>query len=214
MNKPITVLTYPGSWAKEHKRALEALGARVVEVKNLEQAKENYAIATHILLQGGADISPSWYKQNRNGAHGIDFARDQAEYAMVWSALKHGKPVMGVCRGHQMVAVAAGASLIQDIEQHLNVRHGYGRHEIKTVKGSLQRHLLGVRFDVNSYHHQAVLRAPKGFKVTARSKEGLIEALEGPKVLTVQWHPEAMLNEKSNDLSDESFALYDEFLHM
>lgn len=207
--KKNVVITVAGSWSERHRRILEALGAEVVEVVNLAEAKLLYRVATHVLLQGGPDIHPRWYQQHPtfSDLRRTDSERDQTEYALAWSALKHGKPLMGVCRGHQMVAVAAGAVLIQDIEKELGLHH-LSQHGVRTGKGTLLRRLLGTEYVVNSYHHQAVERAPAGLHITARSLDGLIEGMESERVLTVQWHPEAMIGRQ------ESMELFYRFLRM
>lgn len=210
IKKTPTVITYPGSWADIHKEFLEQLGATVIEIHSFEEATARYKEATHVLLQGGADVDPKWYKQVRTHSYGADERRDKAEYALAYSALKHKRPLFGVCRGHQMIAVVAGAKLIQDlgaIKGQAYRLHSGQSHWVQTHQGSKIREFYDRTAKVNSFHHQAVSREPKGFRVTAVSLDGIIEAMESENVLTVQWHPEAMQD-------TQAWALYETFLTM
>jgi putative glutamine amidotransferase len=135
----------------------------------------------------------------------VDSARDGFELALVGEWLQSGKPLLGICRGMQVLQVALGGELIQDIPtEHPDAyRHSHAGsrgdpvHEVEVLSGSTLARLLetdGV-VRVNSIHHQAVARPVKGFRVTARSGDGVIEAIEaedGRPVLGVQWHPEEM----------------------
>lgn len=132
--------------------------------------------------------------------------RDRADLGLARWALESSAPVLGVCRGCQVLNVAAGGTLIPEIEgRFAGVRHQLNRpddtrpfefahHEVEAEEGSMVARILGARFDVLSSHHQAVAEPAPGFVVAARSSDGLIEAISAeahPFALGVQWHPES-----------------------
>lgn len=154
-----------------------------------------------LLLCGGDDIDPSYFGEKDDGSQGIDPARDTAELALIEAYLAVGKPIFGICRGHQVLNVALGGSLLQDIGPSYNLfhRHAPGTdhanvHSVHAAEGSLLQQFYGQVFLVNSSHHQAVHRLGEGLHATAWSESGLIEALEHETrpILTVQFHPERM----------------------
>ena len=166
-----------------------------------------------LLLIGGADVDPSTYGAPRSELTERTYlARDEFEIALARAALDSDVPVLGICRGVQILNVARGGTLVQDLgeagfDEH---RPSRGRldvlHEVIVEPGSLAAHLAGdgvVR--VNSHHHQGIGALGEGAVVSARSPgDGLPEALEWPEcryALGVQWHPEAAaLNHSFEDL--------------
>lgn len=153
-----------------------------------------------LVLGGGTDPAPAHYGQRNTACTGIDPARDAAELALIKAYLAAGKPILGICRGQQMVNIALGGDLIQDLGAKLGIFHGQdpeGRdrlHPVRTIGGSLMQRLYGDVRMVNSAHHQAVGHLGKGLCVSAVSECGIIEALEhlSAPVVTVQWHPERL----------------------
>ena len=160
-----------------------------------------------LLLTGGADVAPERYGEARHATvTDVDAARDEYEIALVRAALAADLPVLAVCRGLQVMNVAAGGSLVQDIPSQVGgaVPHQISNpkdaiaHDIAIVAGSRLAGLMGAasvsgRLSVNSRHHQAVRRPAAGFVVTADAPDGVIEALELPQArfcVGVQWHPE------------------------
>jgi putative glutamine amidotransferase len=133
-----------------------------------------------VVLAGGDDI-------------GVDPDRDQAEVALVKGCCERGIPLLGVCRGLQLLTVADGGTLIPDLGPHLpHVRPHIG-HPVASAPGSLVAGLLGDRPGVSSVHHQAIDRLGPGWRATAVAEDGVVEAAEwvGPwPALGVQWHPE------------------------
>lgn len=146
-----------------------------------------------LLLPGGGDIHPRRYGQALNGAAEIDEERDACELALVWAFAAAGKPVLGICRGLQVVNVAFGGTLRQHIDGHSRSMGRDTFHAVRT-DDPLLRSLYGERFTVNSAHHQAIDRLGDGLRVIARAEDGTIEAVRHGSlpVLAVQWHPERL----------------------
>ncbi|MBX6763237.1 MAG: gamma-glutamyl-gamma-aminobutyrate hydrolase family protein [Rubrobacteraceae bacterium] len=160
-----------------------------------------------LLLSGGSDLDPSHYGEERMPETGTTLPeRDAFELALAGRALEAGLPVLGICRGLQVLNVLLGGSLYQD----LHAQFGEGvlehrqkepkwvpAHEVEIAGESLLGRILGKeRLAVNSYHHQAVKEVAGDLRVSARSPDGVVEALEwrdGSRwVLGIQWHAEAM----------------------
>lgn len=189
------VLVTPGSWVAEIQGLLQGLGARVQILAPDQDWRLAYRRATHVLIPGGADIAPSAYGEETTWARPTAPQRDRVELPLAQRTLTEGKPLMGICRGHQVITVAAGGALYQDIGQELGVEHTARQHGIRVNPRSRVGQVLGVVAQVNSFHHQAAKRAPAGWRVVAESLDGaVVEAIECPglPVLSVQWHPEVL----------------------
>ena len=151
-----------------------------------------------LLLTGGGDVEPVRYGQENRGSLLLDPARDRAELALVRAFLAAGKPILGICRGMQILNVALGGTLVQDLGESLNAFHRRIDHDkvhpILAQEGSTLYSLYGPLIQVNSAHHQAADVPGKSAVITARSEAGVAEALESPEkpVLGVQFHPERM----------------------
>lgn len=152
-----------------------------------------------LVLCGGGDLDPALFHQEDQGSQPPDRNRDRAELALARAFLEAGKPVLGICRGEQVLNVALGGDLVQDLGPEGNLFHAHDGadklHPVITAPGSLLHRLYGPLVMVNSAHHQAVGRLGQGLTATARSEGGVIEALElpGRPVLGVQFHPERMI---------------------
>lgn len=154
-----------------------------------------------LILAGGGDIDPARYADSRHETvgHVHDF-RDDAEFMLASAALDRDLPMLGVCRGLQVLNVAGGGSLHQhlpDVVGHTDhsPRPGhYGRGPVRATDGSSLAGLIGTQpVDVAHYHHQAVDRIGAGLVVSAHAPDGTVEGLEHPHrrfVVAVQWHPE------------------------
>ncbi len=151
-----------------------------------------------LLLTGGGDVEPWRYAQDDRGSLLLDPARDRAELALAQAYLAAGKPILGICRGMQVLNVALGGTLIQDLGEEGNCFHRRIEadkvHPVHAREGSLLHALYGTVFHVNSAHHQAADLPGSNVIITARSESGIAEALELPNkpVLGVQFHPERM----------------------
>ena len=157
-----------------------------------------------LLLSGGADINPILMGEDPVPAlHGINNERDAFELALTRLAYNRQVPMLGICRGIQVLAAALGGTVMQDIATAMPhstlVKHsqdadrGVATHFVTAEADSVVGRLLGTRFAVNSFHHQAVGEPGPHFRVTARSTDGVVEAIESTdmkSIIGVQWHPE------------------------
>ena len=170
--------------------ALEENGA-IVTAEYLPKYSDEY---DGLLLSGGADIHPRYYGQKIDGSVGIDEARDAAEMELLRHFVEAKKPVMGICRGHQLINVFFGGTLIQHIDTADDHRgEGDAVHNVDSVDGAILTSLFGRHFPVNSSHHQAVDRLGDGLHtVQVSSLDGICEGIEHESlpVFAVQWHPE------------------------
>lgn len=147
-----------------------------------------------LVIAGGADIDPAAYGAEPLPTTGEPRRdRDDAEFALVEAALKLDLPVLGVCRGMQVLNVALGGTLHQHIEGHNPAPAVFEHTDIEVARDSLLHQVLGDRTTVQCHHHQSLDRIADGLRVTARAPDGTVEAveLEGARfVVGVQSHPE------------------------
>jgi len=162
-----------------------------------------------LLLAGGEDCDPSEYGEERHPSCApMDHRRQSNDVALARVARERGIPTLGICLGLQVMNVASGGSLIQDIASSIetNIDHASEpsdrhRHEVLIEDGTKLAKIIGEReLDVNSSHHQAIGRVAEGLRVTAHAPDGVVEGLEDPAhpfYVGVQWHPEDMNGEDS-----------------
>ncbi|MER6062827.1 gamma-glutamyl-gamma-aminobutyrate hydrolase family protein [Streptomyces sp. NPDC001792] len=160
-----------------------------------ERAAETVARLDGLVIAGGPDVDPARYgaeREPRTGPPAV--ARDAWELALIGAALDAGMPVLGICRGMQLLNVALGGTLVQHLEGHAEVVGVFGGHPVKPVPGSLYAGIVPEETTVPTYHHQAVDRLGAGLVPSAYAADGTVEAVELPAergwVLGVQWHPE------------------------
>ena len=164
-----------------------------------------------LLLTGGADINPLFLGEEPvKELHSINSRRDRQELLLAKLAADRQIPILGICRGIQVMNAAFGGSLYQDIHVQMEgkrIKHdqdlgrGYASHTVRIEKDSLLYKLFETEvLPVNSFHHQAVKEVAPGFRVTARSSDGVIEAMESTEcksMMGVQWHPECFILENN-----------------
>jgi gamma-glutamyl-gamma-aminobutyrate hydrolase PuuD len=191
---------------RPYRVSLESLGARVVE---LRVGGEDVPVDAldGMLLSGGGDVEPGRFGQEKHAkTAGIDLERDELELRMVREALADGVPMLGICRGAQVLGVALGGTLAQDVpELSPNaLSHADAQHAVTVACGSRVGEILGCeRLEVNSCHHQANDSLGDGVRAVAWSDDNVIEAIEvadRPFVVGVQWHPERMSDDRQSKL--------------
>jgi putative glutamine amidotransferase len=197
---PAAVLPYA------YVRAVEQAGGRALllpptldDRNEEESAADIVDVLDGLVLSGGADVDPARYRRPRHPqVQASQPWRDELELALASAAEAADLPVLGVCRGMEVMAVAAGGSLHQhlpDLVGHAEHSPGadvYGEHPVDVRPGTVLHALVGDRLMVHSHHHQAVADAP-GYDVSATAPDGTVEAMEAPGSrfrLAVQWHPE------------------------
>lgn len=152
-----------------------------------------------LLLSGGDDVDAAMFGEENIYSKSVDRARDNLEAACLAAFIGENKPVVGICRGIQLMTAALGGTLWQDIEAQAGIMHRFGEwHSIIVREGSFLSPFLPERAEVNSTHHQAVRALPPRFMVSAMSPDGIIEAMEatdGRKLWAVQFHPERLFRE-------------------
>jgi putative glutamine amidotransferase len=205
----------PESWVmnQRYSRVVASAGGLPVMIPLLDDEgtlRALYDRLDGLLLPGGLDLDPGTYGEPRRYDCGrVDPARDRVELQFARWAIDEGKPVFGLCRGLQIVNVALGGTLYQDIAAQFSgaIKHdyfptaGYARdhlaHDVTVSSGSRLGTLIGsAPLRVNSMHHQAVKELAPGLLPTAVAPDGVVEAVELPDqpfVLGVQWHPESLV---------------------
>ena len=189
--------------------ALESAGLVPIVIPPLASPDHARSILERVdglLLTGGEDVDPALYGQDQSEKCGTpNRPRDDTEIALAIAARQLGKPILAICRGPQLLNVAFGGTLIQDIPSEvpgaLNHNADGERdsrvHAVSIMPGSLASGAIGAdEVSVNSLHHQSVKDVAPGFRVTATAPDGIIEAIEYAGddwwALAVQWHPEEM----------------------
>jgi microsomal dipeptidase-like Zn-dependent dipeptidase/gamma-glutamyl-gamma-aminobutyrate hydrolase PuuD len=158
-----------------------------------------------ILMSGGGDINPLYCNEDPILAlQDVNVERDMYDLMLIRLAVSRQLPFFGICRGMQLLAVALGGAIFQDIyaqapqppiKHSQTVAREYPSHRVTTTEGSRVRAILGDNVAVNSFHHQAIQAVPETFVATAHTSDGVIEAMESalhPTIWGVQWHPESM----------------------
>jgi gamma-glutamyl-gamma-aminobutyrate hydrolase PuuD len=172
---------------------VEAAGAAYEVVPWTSDAARDAARFDALVLCGGDDVdSRRWGEPLHPTVELVPAVRDEYEISLVLAARERGTPLLGVCRGHQVVNVALGGTLVQHVpDVPGTVPHSKGAsHEVRLEPGTLVARLAAA---LNSFHHQAVGRLAPGLRVTARSADGIVEGIELPSasfLVGVQWHPE------------------------
>jgi putative glutamine amidotransferase len=211
----ITTYVEPASWGVWHHlettlvphayvAAVTIAGGRAVLLPPDDLDADILARLDGLVLSGGADLGADLYGAEPEPLTDTRPDRDTAEMLLARAALAADLPILGVCRGMQVLAVAAGGRLHQHLpdvlghEKHRPAPGVYGMHEAKFTPGSRIASLMGDDVEINCYHHQGVAD-PGTLTVTGHADDGLPEAVEDPRrrfVLGVQWHPEVVRDKR------------------
>ncbi|MBB5362929.1 gamma-glutamyl-gamma-aminobutyrate hydrolase family protein [Deinococcus humi] len=188
--------------SRRYSEAVEQVGGLPTLLPNLPDLAADYAAQVDaVVLTGGVDVHPRHFGQHpRRGLGEVDEARDAFETELYRAARALGKPVLGICRGVQMINVLEGGTLHQHLpdvqwawaDHAQRVHASTLGHEVTFTPGSLLGGTHGDRALVNSSHHQAIDEVAPTLQVTALAPDGVVEALEGDGVIGVQWHPEVL----------------------
>ncbi|MDO5026349.1 MAG: gamma-glutamyl-gamma-aminobutyrate hydrolase family protein [Tissierellia bacterium] len=169
---------------------------------DLDDAENSIENASGIIFAGGEDFDPSLYGSNNEDlVENYNSQIDQMELAILDRAIKEEIPILGICRGMQLINIYYGGNLYEDLPSQFSdqITHRIGKdqlsyHNVNIEIGSRLHDILGDDYiEVNSFHHEGIRDLAKGLQVTARSEDGLIEAIENPYypyMVGVQWHPE------------------------
>jgi putative glutamine amidotransferase len=209
-------LSYYGSKIQNYIDWLKSFSENV-EVLNLHHTTnktEDLLKCNSLLLPGGVDIHPQNYNQENVGLSKVtdeSKVRDKFERELIDVALKNDLPILGICRGFQLVNVHLGGTLFQHIDNHRNSGSDEDLiHKVKVASNSeLFRIVKSEEGIVNSSHHQAIDKIADDLIATAYSEDGIVEALEWKDktnkspLLLVQWHPERMKDKNKNPFSKE-----------
>lgn len=194
----------------------------LIPTRNPELAKSYNDLIDGLLLPGGADVAPKFYNEEPLPELGeTDAWLDETEIELTKLAVQTGKPILGICRGTQILNVALGGTLYQDIGSQIDTQTyqhfqkaplDQGTHYADLTSGSIlqsifqgQQHVL-----VNSHHHESVKEIASQLKLTATASDGVIEGVEsqtGELVVGVQWHPELMYQNNRDE-----FAIFENFI--
>ena len=187
-------------------------GVEIIQLSYTEKNTQDFDSCDGFVLTGGIDVHPVFYQNARvNYPNTTVFneSRDHFEIQVFEFACQKNKPVLAICRGMQLVNIALGGNLIQDLEEngfenHRKGSEGDREHKIDVEPGTLLAQIAGVQQGfVNSAHHQGLDQIADELKVSAFSEDGVVEAIEykeanKPFLLAVQWHPERMQIPASN----------------
>lgn len=203
--KPVIGIT-PCTRVDDYVESVRRAGGEPVVLRNTDDPAETLARVDGLLLTGGLDVDPALYGETPHETTEVAAERDRFEVPLTQAAIARDMPLFAICRGVQVLNVAAGGSLVQDIPSALasDLNHSipipkdHVAHQVHVRPGTRLAEALGPATDldtcpVNSRHHQSVARVAPSFVVSAASPDGVVEAIERPEAafcVGVQWHPE------------------------
>lgn len=226
---PIMPNNHPAYAPHDVKEAFIKLGAIPLiiafpdDVSKVDQLAQDYVqLIDGLMLPDGPDVDPTFYGEEPHPKIGMTlYQKDRFEIALIKAALAADKPIFGICRGIQIMNVAMGGTLYQDLESQypeLKIQHPqatlgqFATHHVELTAGSKLAKLYGQStIKVNSRHHQAVKAVGKGLKVTAVAPDGVVEGMESTDTdlfLGVQWHPENMWQQED----PQQLVVFQDFL--
>ncbi len=191
----------------------------IPQIDDLELLQEYADKIDGLLIPGGIDVNPMMYHENPLPHLGTTNIRyDKWECHMIEVCEKKQMPILGICRGIQILNVFHGGTLWQDLSDRKESTflhnqtedRGYPSHSVHIEKGSYLESIFGNKIDVNSFHHQALKDVADNFKVSAYAEDGVIEGIEDPTypyLIGVQWHPEGFVH-----TSDVMMPLFRDFI--
>jgi gamma-glutamyl-gamma-aminobutyrate hydrolase PuuD len=187
----------------DYVNAVERAGGRPLLVPpSVDGVEETLDALDGLIFTGGSDLDPALYgEESHPETFGVHRLRDDAELALLRAALDRDLPVLGICRGIQVLNVALGGDLHQHVPElvgHDGHKHDppgeFVEHDVAIEPGSRLAGVLGEQTRVKSHHHQGIRRLAPGLAAAARAEDGLVEAIEAPEkrfAVGVLWHPEA-----------------------
>ena len=203
VSKSINRLDYPYINAITESKGIPII---IPILKNYDHIERYLDIVDGIVFTGGEDLSPLLFNEEPIRKLGdVDMDRDLTEMYLFEKAYERGIPILGICRGAQLINIALGGSVYQDIYSQIDhvIGHSYpnnlqnGHHTISIEKDSLMFQIFNKeKLVVNSWHHQSINKLGRNLKITATTTDGIVEAIESTNekfVLGLQWHPESML---------------------
>lgn len=198
---------------RQYSTAIKSAGGIPLLIPGDNDAASVAGIIDGLLIPGGDDLDPFYFSEKPHPSVKIT-QRDRTgfEFLLLKAIMELGKPVLGICYGMQLINVAFGGSLYQDIASQIEwaLDHRKGTHSVKMVQGSKLK-VQGSAFVVNSFHHQAVRELGEGLEVCAFSEDSIVEAVFMPGypfLAGVQWHPERMPEDMDNGLSGDIFRTF------
>lgn len=211
--KPVILLS-TGSNQQNYIDAVEAAGG-IADAKYAPEVCPDY---DGLILCGGSDIHPNYYGEEINGSVNIDDVRDRAEFALAKAFIDAGKPVMGICRGCQLLNVYFGGTLYQHIEcaeLHKSSGGVDAVHITSATSQSILGKLYGESFATNSRHHQAIKKAGAGLEIMQYAGD-IVEGFQHRElpVFAVQWHPERICAKKRREDTVDGIKIFEYFIEM
>lgn len=207
---------------RNYERALEgagvdfAIGFLTGNVSNESLTTASPRPFDALLLPGGADIDPALFHQTPKGSKNIDRATDLRQLQTLDAFVKAGKPVLGICKGMQIINIYFGGTLIQHIRTAATHASDKGDliHQTWTTKNSFLYEIYGSRFVTNSAHHQAVGRLGQGLHIIQETTDHVPEAVihDSLPIVAVQWHPERMCMNYSRPDTVDGMKMFDAFI--
>lgn len=192
----------------------------ILPIANNENIEEYISLIDGLLLVGGRDVNPILYNEElTDKTRPVIFEKDKSDILYVKEMLKQNKPILGICRGMQIINVALGGSLCQDLNmcgldnnEHFKLKQPYDEiHLVEIKENTILHNLFGNEIKVNSIHHQSVKKLGQDLIISAHAKDGTIEAIESKNenILAIQWHPELLIKGGNSEM----LIIFKEFIN-